>query len=82
MGARSCPDEPFCRADLNNARHQHVLPALNSIGERCWSCQAADWRIWFGGSLPALIRCGLCGRGFNLSERLRATTTPGAREGV
>jgi hypothetical protein len=75
-GRRQCPEEPFCTADLTRTRHNHVLPQLNAIGENCWTCKLADWRIWYGGTLPALIRCGGCGAGFNLTERLRQTTSP------
>lgn len=76
-GARQCPDEPFCLASLTTSRHNHVLPQLNASGEKCLTCGIADWRLWFGGPLPALIRCGGCGAGLNLSTRLAEATAPG-----
>lgn len=70
-----CP-VPGCRARPGRERHSHPLIALNAIGEMCWTCKIARWVIWFGPPLPAMIRCGQCDRGFNLSERLRLTTSP------
>jgi len=72
-------DAEGCRAHRDRQRHNHVCHDLNATGETCWTCKVADWFIWFGGPLPAMIRCGRCDRGFNLSERLRATTSPSPR---
>jgi hypothetical protein len=69
-GAAGCP------ATDNRPRHRHICADLNTTGETCATCQICDWWIWFGGPLPAMIRCRGCGRGFNVTERLRASTQP------
>lgn len=70
---------PGCSARPGMVRHQHPCPDLNAIGETCWTCKIADWALWFGGPLPAFIRCRQCGKGFNLSQRLMATTGRASR---
>lgn len=70
LGAAGCP------ATDTRPRHKHICTDLNQTGETCASCGVTDWHIWFGGPLPTLIRCRGCGRGVNVTERLRALTQP------
>jgi hypothetical protein len=70
-GIMGCPlGNDACQYDANTRRHRHVAHDLNQLGERC-SCGANSWLIRFGGPLPAMVCCGLCGQGFNISQRLR-----------
>jgi hypothetical protein len=59
-----------CAYEQRTGRHRHLSADLIALGERC-SCGANQWVIRFGGPLPSMVCCGLCGQGFNIGQRLR-----------
>lgn len=66
-----CPlGDAGCTFDARTRRHKHTAPLLDQLGERC-HCGANSWAIRFGGVLPAMVCCQLCGASFNIGQRLR-----------
>lgn len=66
-----CPlGNDACEYNAGTRRHRHVAHEIIQLGERC-SCGANSWVLRFGGALPAMCCCGLCGVGFNIGQRLR-----------
>jgi hypothetical protein len=75
-GKQGCPlGDDSCPFSTATGRHRHAATQLDALGERCF-CGANKWVLRFGGPLPAMVCCHLCGQGFNIGQRLRDCGKP------